>query len=89
MFAAREPAALRRRLAALAEEAKLGRLAPAAAQAAAIEVVLALKKLGETLADDEAALLASATAAQRQGFEAADRAIAEAAVLSMARGPAS
>ena len=84
-FAAREPAALRGRLAALNEDARLGRMTAAAAKTAAIEIILALKKLGEVLTPDEAAALASASAAQRAGFEAADRAIAEASVMSMTR----
>jgi phosphoribosylcarboxyaminoimidazole (NCAIR) mutase len=84
-FAAREPAALRGRLAALNEDARLGRMTAAAAKVAAIEIILALKKLGEALTADEAAALASASAAQRAGFEAADRAIAEASVMSMTR----
>jgi len=84
-FAAREPAALRGRLAALNEDARLGRMTAAAAKTAAIEIILALKKLGEALTADEAAALASASAAQRAGFEAADRAIAEASVMSMTR----
>lgn len=85
LFAAKEPAALRARLTRLAEDARLGRLAPPAHRAQSMEIVLALKKLGETLLPEEAAALASASADQKAKFEAADRAIAEAAVLSMAR----
>jgi len=47
MFAKREPAALRIRLAKLQEEAKLGRLAPALFKSQAVEVIVALKRLGE------------------------------------------
>jgi hypothetical protein len=47
MFAKREPAALRLRLARLAEDHKLGRLADAPFKQQAVEVIVALKKLGE------------------------------------------
>lgn len=47
MFAKREPAALRLRLASLQEEHKLGRLPVAAFRSQAVEVIVALKKLGE------------------------------------------
>ncbi len=47
MFAKREPAALRARLAKLQEDHKLGRLPTAAFRTNAVEVLVALKKLGE------------------------------------------
>lgn len=47
MFAKREPAALRLRLARLHEDHKLGRLPEAAFRTQAVEVIVALKKLGE------------------------------------------
>lgn len=87
-FAKREPVALRGRLAKLTQESKLGRLAPALFKAQAVEVILALKKLGEALTADEAALLDSASTELRGQFEAADGAIGEAAVMSMAGGAA-
>lgn len=49
MFAKREPAALRGRLAKLSEEAKLGRLPQALFKSQAVEVIVALKRLGETV----------------------------------------
>lgn len=47
MFAKREPAALRTRLAHLQEEHKLGRLPAARFKNQAIEIIVALRKLGE------------------------------------------
>lgn len=47
MFAKREPSALRLRLARLSEDHKLGRLADAPFKQQAVEVIVALKKLGE------------------------------------------
>lgn len=47
MFAKREPAALRLRLARLQEDHKLGKLSLAAFKSQAVEVIVALKKLGE------------------------------------------
>lgn len=47
MFARREPSALRLRLAKLHEDHKLGRLAEHAFRQQAVEVIVALKKLGE------------------------------------------
>jgi hypothetical protein len=47
MFAKREPAALRLRLARLQEDNKLGRLPLAAFRSQAVEVIVALKRLGE------------------------------------------
>lgn len=125
MFAKREPAALRGRLAKLSQELRLGHLAPGPFKVQAIEVILALKKLGEVvsvrrararalsrrkpppppppfpsrlarrppprsprlyaqLTPEEADILNSASSEMRGQFETADKAIAEAAVLSMA-----
>lgn len=47
MFAKREPAALRTRLAHLQEEHKLGRLPAGRFKSQAIEIIVALRKLGE------------------------------------------
>ena len=123
MFAKREPAALRGRLAKLSQELRLGHLAPGPFKVQAIEVILALKKLGEVvsgrcvraravseiapppppfpsrlarrppprsprlyaqLTPEEADILNTASSEMRGQFETADKAIAEAAVLSMA-----
>jgi hypothetical protein len=132
MFAKREPAALRIRLAKLQEEAKLGRLAPALFKSQAVEVIVALKRLGEKvghipndgcpgergdwreytdtttpcvaprcdfshafparlfphvqLTPEEQHFLDTASTEVKRQFEAADKAIGEAAVLSMAGG---
>jgi hypothetical protein len=47
MFASKEPTALRGRLARLHEEVKLGRLTESAFRVQAVEVIVALKRLGE------------------------------------------
>jgi hypothetical protein len=85
-FAAREPGALRARLARLAQDLKLGRLSAAAHARGALEVVFALQKLGETLSPEEKTVLDSATAQQRKAFEAAtaDGAVGEAAIKALA-----
>jgi hypothetical protein len=85
-FAAREPGALRARLARLAQDLKLGRLAPAPHARAALEVVFALQKLGEELTAEEKTVLDSASAAQRRAFQAATEggAVGEAAVKALA-----
>jgi hypothetical protein len=83
-FAAREPAALRARLARLIADARLGRLGDAAFRAAALEVVVALKKLDEELTPEERGILDSASAEQRRAFAETDGAVGEAAILSLA-----
>ena len=85
-FAAREPAALRARLTQLGQDFKLGRLSDAAYRAKALEVVFALKKLGEELSPEERAHVDSASAEARRAFEAAsgDGAVGEAAVKALA-----
>jgi hypothetical protein len=83
-FAAREPAALRARLAKLTQEHRLGRLAESAFKSQAVETIVALKRLGEELTADEKAFLDNASGDVRARFEAADVAIGEAAVLSLA-----
>ena len=84
MFAKREPAALRGRLAKLSQESRLGHLSPALFKTQAVEVILALKKLGEQLTAEEAHVLDSASSEVRGQFEADDRAIAEDKIVSMA-----
>lgn len=84
-FAKREPAALRNRLARLHEDYKLGRIpSQQTYKGQAVEVILALKKLGETLTAEEKAFLDSASDEVKRRFEAADKAIGENAVMSMA-----
>lgn len=86
-FAAREPTALRTRLVALGQELKLGRLTEARYRTAALEVVFALKRLGEDLSPSEKALLDSASAEARAAFEAAtgDGAVGETALAGLSR----
>jgi Beta-catenin-interacting protein ICAT len=88
-FAKREPAALRNRLARLHEDFKLGRIPNSNTyKSQAVEVIIALKKLGETLTPEEKAFLDGASGELKKQFEAADKAIGESAVLSMAAASA-
>jgi hypothetical protein len=88
-FAAREPATLRARLVRLGEDHKLGRLTDAGFKAKALEVVFALKKLGEELSAEEKVIMDSASQEAKKAFEAAgegDGAVGEAALASLAKG---
>ena len=87
-FAAREPATLRLRLVKLGEDLKLGRLTEASYRTKALEVVFALKKLGEVLSAEEKAIIDSASVESRRAFEAAgeaDGAVGEAALASLSK----
>jgi hypothetical protein len=90
-FAAREPATLRARLVRLGEDLKLGRLVEASYKAKALEVVFALKKLGEELTAEEKVVLDSASQEAKKAFEAAGEgdAVGEAALAALAKGKAS
>ena len=70
-FAAKEPATLRARLVRLGEDLKLGRLPDASFKAKALEVVFALKKLGEELSAEEKVIMESASQEAKRAFEAA------------------
>jgi hypothetical protein len=83
-FARREPAALRERLKQLSQDARLGRVAEASYKAMAVEVVVALQRLGEELSADERGILDGASADVRKRFEAAEAGLSESAVLAMA-----
>ena len=61
MFAKREPEALRKRLATLEGERRLNRLPEDVFQTQCVEILLALKKLGEKLSPQEEHLLQKAT----------------------------
>ena len=86
-FAAREPATLRARLVKLGEDAKLGRLPEAGYRTKALEVVFALKKLGEELTGEEKSILDSASAESRKQFEAAgdEGNVGDSALASLAK----
>lgn len=70
MFANKEPAALRRRLAELDRDVKLGKLDAAVCGEQAAEILIALKKLGEPLEAKEEAFLKKASSASLAEFEA-------------------
>ena len=57
LFASKQPAALRRRLAELDRDVRLGKLSVEECSAQASEILVALKKLGETLQPKEEAFL--------------------------------
>mmetsp|Transcript_5464 Transcript_5464/g.5949 ORF Transcript_5464/g.5949 Transcript_5464/m.5949 type:complete len:189 (-) Transcript_5464:32-598(-) len=69
LFAKREPGQLRNRLAALQRDQKLGKLSGDAYQQQAVEILAALKKLGEKLTTQEQAYLSSHMTASLQQFE--------------------
>ena len=70
MFAKKEPAALRRRLAEIDRDVKLGKLDFASVSAQAAEILVALKRLGEPLAPKEEAFLAQNKSVSLAEFEA-------------------
>ena len=72
MFAKKEPAALRRRLAEIDRDVKLGKMEFAAVSAQAAEILVALKKLGEPLTAKEETFLQQNKSASLSEFEAVD-----------------
>ena len=72
MFAKKEPAALRRRLAEIDRDVKLGKLDTTAVATQVAEILFALKKLGEPLAPKEEAFLQQHKSASLSEFEAVD-----------------
>ena len=84
MFAKKQPAQLRMKYEQLKEDVKLKRLTAAAYSAQAVEILTALKKLGEPLNTEEAAFLQDNMSQQIADFEAASSDIAGAGILSQA-----
>ena len=72
LFASKQPAAMRRRLAEMERDCKLGKLSKDAYDCAAAEMLVALKKLGEGLSPTEEAFLAANKSASLSEFEAVD-----------------
>jgi hypothetical protein len=72
LFASKQPAAMRRRLAEMERDVKLGKLAPAAFDGMKSEMLVALKKLGEPLSASEEAFLGANKSASLSEFEAVD-----------------
>ena len=72
MFAKKEPAALRRRLAEMDRDVKLGKRDADSVTAQAVEILVALKRLGEPLSDKENAFLQQHKSASMAEFEAVD-----------------
>lgn len=70
LFANKEGPALRRRLAEMDRDVKLGKLDSAVVAEQATEILVALKKLGEPLAPKEEAFLQQHKSAQLSDFEA-------------------
>jgi hypothetical protein len=72
LFASKQPAALRRRLAEMDRDVKLGKLDRDTVESMTSEILVALKKLGEPLAPKEEAFLAQHKSASLSEFEAVD-----------------
>lgn len=70
MFAKKEPAALRRRLAEIDRDVQLGKIKFSDVSGQAAEILVALKKLGETLLPKEEAFLSSHKTSTLSEFEA-------------------
>ena len=83
-FARREPAALRQRLKTLAQDIKLGRITDTIYRNQTVEIIVALKKLGEELTTEEKQFLDSASSDIKKKFETAEAALSESTVLAMA-----
>ena len=72
LFASKQPAALRRRLAEMDRDVKLGKLERETVESMTSEILVALKKLGEPLSPKEEAFLAQHKGASLSEFEAVD-----------------
>jgi len=72
LFASKQPAALRRRLAELDRDVKLGKLGAADVESMAAEMLVALKKLGEPLSAKEESFLQQNKSASLADFEAVE-----------------
>lgn len=70
LFAKKEPVELRKRLANIDRDVKLGKIEFASVSAQAAEILIALKKLGEHLEPSEEAFLAQNKTASMADFEA-------------------
>eukprot|EP01120_Amphizonella_sp_Union-15-10_P013032 TRINITY_DN5974_c0_g1_i1.p1 TRINITY_DN5974_c0_g1~~TRINITY_DN5974_c0_g1_i1.p1 ORF type:complete len:186 (-),score=53.76 TRINITY_DN5974_c0_g1_i1:67-624(-) len=71
LFAKKEPGQLRSRLANLQRDVKLGKMSQPAYQQQAIEILTALKKLGETLSAEEQQYLTNNMTQSMKNFESA------------------
>ncbi|WAR13848.1 LZIC-like protein [Mya arenaria] len=69
MFAKKQPGQLRQRLAELKRDGSLGKLSSAAMVGQSVEILTALKKLGETLTPEEEAYLSSNSSSSLKEFE--------------------
>lgn len=76
MFATKNGGQLRARLSALQREQRLGKLSGERYVAQAVEVLAALKKLGEALSDEERAFLAQHMTESMAAFEGSSAAAA-------------
>ncbi|KAK3583405.1 hypothetical protein CHS0354_040371 [Potamilus streckersoni] len=69
MFAKKQPGQLRQRLAEINRDSKIGKIAKSLAVEQSVEILTALKKLGETLTPEEEAFLQSNSSASLKEFE--------------------
>ena len=72
LFASKQPAAMRRRLAEMERDVKLGKLAAEAFDGMKSEMLVALRKLGEPLSASEEAFLGANKSASLSEFEAVE-----------------
>ncbi|CAE7476766.1 LZIC [Symbiodinium sp. KB8] len=87
LFARKEAPTLRVRLAAVDQDHKLGKISPDTYKSQTLEIIVALKKLGEELTADEKAFLRDNDDAMAQ-FESADQGIDSTVVSSAVGGAA-
>jgi hypothetical protein len=80
MFAAKQAPALRGKLAQLQEDRKLGRVKEGVFRGQVVEVCNALKKLGEELTEEEAALLRALDSSMEQFTAASDKTVGDSIV---------
>eukprot|EP00802_Teleaulax_amphioxeia_P029613 Tamp_31786.p1 GENE.Tamp_31786~~Tamp_31786.p1 ORF type:complete len:189 (+),score=70.89 Tamp_31786:75-641(+) len=84
MFANKQPAQLRMKFEQLKEDLKLKRVTQSGYDVQAVEILTALKKLGETLSTEELAFLSDNMSQQIADFESASSDIASSGILSQA-----
>ncbi|KAK3106584.1 hypothetical protein FSP39_023101 [Pinctada imbricata] len=69
LFAKKQPGQLRQRLSEISRDAKIGKIQQSTATAQSVEILTALKKLGESLSPEEEAYLQENSSASLKQFE--------------------
>jgi len=70
LFALAQPAALRQKLEQVQRDRKLGKVSPAAGELQMLEILTALRRLGDTLSREEASFLEANMTESLAAFEA-------------------